>query len=46
MTSCKPLRVPMDTHQKLHLTSGDPLANSKPYQCLVGKLIHPYYYYY
>lgn len=40
MSKCKPLRLPMAAHLKLHLTSGEPMPNPEPYQRLVGKLIY------
>lgn len=40
MSKCKPLRLPMAAHQKLHLTSGALLPTLELYQRLIGKLIY------
>lgn len=40
LSHCKPVRLPMAVHLKLHISSGEPLANPEPYQRLVGKLIY------
>ena len=40
MSSCKPLKLPMDSHMKLSSHSGDPLPQPEVYQQLIGKLIY------
>lgn len=36
----KPLKLPLDSHLKIHLNIGDPLPHPVYYQQLVGKLIY------
>lgn len=40
LSHCKPLKLPMAAHHKLHLTSREPMPNPASYQRLVGKLIY------
>ncbi|KAL2933741.1 Retrovirus-related Pol polyprotein from transposon TNT 1-94, partial [Bienertia sinuspersici] len=40
MNKAKPLRLPLESNQKLHMQAGDPLPSPTDYQRLVGKLIY------
>lgn len=40
LSQCKPLRLPMAAHHKLHLTFGEPMSHPESYQRLVGKLTY------
>lgn len=37
---CRPLKLPMDSHMKLSIGTGEVMAHAEPYRKLVGKLIY------
>ena len=40
LKGCRALKLPMDTHEKLTATTGEPLHDPEAYQRLIGKLIY------